>query len=121
VSSPGGSLLLIVGLFKWKDRPMQTDLTFIMGHIMAAQHKVDALESLIRNECGYSQDNLLKQIAKQAHALANHAVTIQTLAITPLRLGCRPRKQNVAAISERRMTKNKTMIQIRAAKHFIKK
>jgi hypothetical protein len=59
---------------------MQTELTAIMGHILAAQHRVDALDSLTRNELGYSHTNLLKQIAVQAQALSSHAVAIRDLA-----------------------------------------
>ena len=51
----------------------------IRGHILAAQHKVDLLEGLIQNGLGYSGDNLRKQLALAANALANHATAIRAL------------------------------------------
>ena len=56
------------------------ELTAIAGHILLAKQKLAVLESLLDNGLGYNQANLLKQFTIQAKVLANHAITIRTLA-----------------------------------------
>ena len=45
-----------------------------------AKRKLAVLEGLLDNGLGYSPSNLLKQFTIQAKVLANHAITIRTLA-----------------------------------------
>lgn len=56
------------------------ELTAIAGHILMAKRKLAVLEGLLDNGLGYSPSNLLKQFTIQAKVLANHAITIRTLA-----------------------------------------